>query len=209
MSNKTAVERSVTSLQTIYAIIIALSMGQAIQTLFEAAPGGPLKLSSDVFTYIPAFITFISLLVPFYHGMNRHLDMCYIEKSTDVVKGALLFDFVIFFVEAALLFAFSASLNVGLKSFIILGILLSVDSAWALISHWIHYRQFSPSIIRWTIINSSTIVLGFVIYKTQLFADESKPTLLVILAVLRTVADYWACWDFYFPETGAKPQGNA
>jgi len=103
VSNKTAVERSVTSLQTIYAIIIALSMGQAIQTLFEAAPGGPLKLSSDVFTYIPAFITFISLLVPFYHGMNRHLDMCYIEKSTDVVKGALLFDFVIFFVEAALL----------------------------------------------------------------------------------------------------------
>jgi len=50
-------------------------------------------------------VAFLVTLVPFFHGMNRHLDHCYLEKEPPVLHGALLFDFSIFFLEAGFLFA--------------------------------------------------------------------------------------------------------
>jgi predicted membrane protein len=186
------IERSVDSLQKIYAVIVALAIGQAIQTI----SGNP----SEILSHLPGFLAFVAIVVPFYHGMNRHLDKCYIERTENVVQGALLFDFIVFFSLASLLFVFSTSIKTGLQSFVILGGLLVVDSVWALVSHWIHYRGFVPSILRWSVINSIILVAALFIYVLQVYDDGTKCWLLLVLAIIRTICDYKFCWNFYFPQ---------
>src|SRR5438128_10205661 len=113
-------ERSVDSLQQIYAVVIALAIAQAIQSLLKDPVRGTLLELSQILVGLPAFAALLVTLVPFWHGMNRHLDRCYLEKKSAVVQGALLLDFTTFFLEASLLFAAGWSLRSGIYSFIAL-----------------------------------------------------------------------------------------
>jgi hypothetical protein len=98
-------ERSVDSLQQIYAVVIALAIAQAVQGLLRDPIHGTVLSFSEIAAGVAAFVAFMVTLVPFWHGMNRHLDRCYMEKKGVVRQGALLMDFVAFFFEASLLFA--------------------------------------------------------------------------------------------------------
>jgi len=194
------IERSVDSLQKLYAVIVSLAIGFAIQNLLLNRADNSFSFSPEIIDYLPAFFAFLFVIVPFYHGMNRHLDRCYLEdRHDDKPKGALLFDFAVFFFEASILFAVAASIRSGLQPFLMLGILLCADMVWSLVSHWIHYRKFSPSVIRWAIINFAVLVVAPFVVLIEDYPTTSKAWLLLILAVTRAVADYWSCWKFYFP----------
>src|ERR1039458_168309 len=132
-------ERSVDSIQKIYAVVIALAISQAIQSLLKDANGSADLTLGRLSSGLPQLVAFLVTLVPFWHGMNRHLDRCYLEKSSGVVQGALLFDFVAFFIESSFLFAAAWSIRFGLETFYYLGGLLIVDMLWAFISHHIHF----------------------------------------------------------------------
>jgi hypothetical protein len=201
ISSEKIIERSVDSLQKIYAVIVALAISLSIQNLLINKTDNSFTLSLKILDSLPAFLSFVAVLVPFYHGMNRHLDKCYIEgKKQDTVQGALLFDFIVFFFEASILFAVAASITSGLQSFLLLGSLLFADMIWALVSHWIHYKKFSPSVVRWAGINFVTLILALFVFLTDIYSATPKAWLLFALAVARGVADYWFCWAFYFPQ---------
>lgn len=194
------IERSVDSLQKIYAVIVALAISLSIQNLLLNKTDNSFMLTSDIINHLPAFFAFVAIIVPFYHGMNRHLDTCYIERAKDkIVKGALLFDFIVFFFEASILFAVAASIKAGLQSFILLGTLLLADLVWAVVAHWIHYREYSPSVVRWAFINFITLSVALFVFLIEDYSDFSKTVLLFVIALARTVADYKSCWTFYFP----------
>jgi hypothetical protein len=85
------VERSVDNVQKIYAVIIALAISQAIQNLLKSPGSTTVDLSlKQVSAGLPAFIAFLATLVPFWQGMNRHLDRCYLEKTAGVRQRVLL-----------------------------------------------------------------------------------------------------------------------
>jgi hypothetical protein len=198
--SSSATERSVDSLQRIYAVIVALAVGQAIRLLFSA------PADADIFIVafweheaVWPFVSFIFTVVPFYHGMNRHLDRCYIERHATNVQGMLLFDFVVFFIEASLLFIFASSLHSGLVAFGSLAILLGVDTIWALVSHFVHYKTFTPSVRRWAVLNSVAIALGGVVVFLEVIRPEGVLIVLALIAVVRSVLDYHGSWEFYFP----------
>lgn len=194
------IERSVDSLQKTYAVIVALALGQAIQHLLVDKTSGTLAAPGLIEGSFPAFVAFLFTVVPFYHGMNRHLDFCYVERpQQDQARGALLFDFFVFFMESSLLFAAAISVSPDLAAFLWLGVLLALDILWGFLSHWIHYRKLTPSIIRWGVINLVTVVIGFAVASTQVWPDNTKIWLLMLLAIMRTIVDYWKCWEFYFP----------
>jgi hypothetical protein len=192
------IERSVDSVQKIYAVVIALAISQAIQSLLKDPTGatdlGLQRLSSG----LPAFLAFLVTLVPFWHGMNRHLDRCYLEKTDAVVQGALLLDFVTFFVEATFLFAAGWSLRSGIDPFRYLGYLLCVDMLWAFISHQIHFPGKKSHAVKWSTINIAAMFLAILLVA---YPFERKPLVLTVVAVMRSIADYALCWDFYFPRT--------
>lgn len=189
-------ERSVDSLQQIYAVVIALAIAQAIQSLLKDPARGALLEPAQVQEGLPAFIALLVTLVPFWHGMNRHLDRCYLEKKSGVVQGALLLDFWTFCIEASLLFAAGWSLRSGIHSFIALGLLLSVDMLWGVISHQIHFREQKSHVLRWSAINLGAIALAVLVVA---YPFEYKMSVLTFVAVLRSIVDYSLCWRFYFP----------
>ncbi len=191
-----AIERSVDSIQRIYAVVIALAISQAIQSLLKD-PNGSADFSVVLSSHgLPAFAAFLVTLVPFWHGMNRHLDRCYLEKTGTVVQGALLLDFVMFFVEAIFLFAAGWSLKSGIDTFSYLGYLLCIDMLWAITSHQIHFPNQESHAKRWSFINIIAMTLAIFLVA---FPFEYKPLVLMVVAIVRSIADYGFCWDFYFP----------
>ena len=194
MEARKAVERSVGSLQRIYAFVVALAVGRAIEATFIA--DGQLTYHPD---RIPIFAAFAVTIVPFFHGMNRHLDRCYVERHDPHVQRALLFDFVVFFIEAGLLFAFAASAQSGVSGFLILAGILAIDIVWGFLSHLIHYRDAESTPTTWVVINSIAVIAILVVYYTGAFPDDVTPWALAAVAFIRTVADYWASWKLYFP----------
>lgn len=189
-------ERSVDSLQQIYAVVIALAIAQAIQNLLKDPVSGTLLALSQILVGLPAFVAFLVTLVPFWHGMNRHLDRCYLEKKSAVVQVALLMDFVTFFLEASLLFAAGWSLRSGIYSFAALGGLLVVDMLWAFTSHQIHFPGQKSHARRWSAVNLVAIVIAILIVA---YPFQHKAFVLMAIAIVRSIVDYWFCWDFYFP----------
>jgi hypothetical protein len=198
-------QRSVDSLQKLYAIIVALAISISIQSLFLNKADQSFVLSSEIVKYLPCFFAFMVTLIPFYHGMNRHLDVCYIERDTIPPKGALLFDFIVFFVESFVLFTIAATIRNWEACFALLGVLLAMDTIWAFVSHLIHYRGPTPSVIKWSAINVVAVILSIFLYLTSLFPNSSKPCVLFCVAFLRALLDYVICWEFYFP---TEPKGG-
>lgn len=189
-------ERSVDSLQQIYAVVIALAIAQAIQSLLKDPLRGTLLDRSQILAGLPAFVALLFTLVPFWHGMNRHLDRCYLEKKSAVAQGAVLLDFAAFCLEASLLFAAGWSLRSGIYSFIALGGLLLVDMLWGFISHQIHFPGQKSHVRRWSAINLVAIVIAILIVD---YPFQHQSIVLMVVAIVRSIVDYWLCWDFYFP----------
>jgi hypothetical protein len=191
-----AKERSVDSLQKIYAVVVALAIAQAIQSLLKDPVSGTLLRLSQVLVALPAFVAFLVTLVPFWHGMNRHLDRCYLEKKSAVVQCALLMDFPTFLVEASLLFAAGWSLRSGIYSFVALGGLLLVDMLWGFISHQIHFPGQKSHVRRWSAVNLVALAVAILIVACPF---QHKSIFLMGVMIIRSIADYWFCRDFYFP----------
>ena len=146
-------------------------------------------------------LAFIVSIVPFYHGMNRHLERIYVEKDVESSKeGFLVVDFFVFFVESCFLVALGSLVGSGSQVFLVLAALLAIDAIWSFTAHGIHYGSVKPSTISWAWINVIAVVLLLVVYFIQLFpTDQFRLWMLAIVAIGRTVADYKFCWRFYFP----------
>lgn len=194
-TENSSVRRSVNSLQQLYGFVVALAVAQAVRMTFVQQ--NQLVLTVQ---WLPVFVAVIFTIVPFFHGMNRHLDRCYISRGSSHIQGMLLGDFLVFFVEAALLFAFASSVRSGLQGFVILAAVLLIDTVWAMISHWIHYRDIEPSTKRWAVINTSTIIVIAFLYPADVYSDSVKLWLLMVVAISRTISDYAWSWEFYFPQ---------
>lgn len=191
-----AIERSVDSLEKTYAVIVALAISEAIQSLLKAPAGNSIVSVDQIAPALPAFTAFLFTLVPFFHGMNRHFDRAYLEKSAHIIQGALILDFSVFLLEATCLFAVAWSLRSGILSFACLGLLLLIDMIWGFVSHQIHYRGQKSGVVRWSAIN--LIAIGVSVFVVA-FPFEMKTVVLMVIAILRTIADYVFCWSFYFP----------
>lgn len=195
-------ERSVDSLQKVYAFVISLALVQAIQIVLVDRTTMDFVDFQTMLERTPAFVALLLVLVPFYHGMNRHLDVCYIENlDGQRAEAALLFDFAVFFIDSCLLFAVAYSIGHDLRPFVFLGILLGVDVVWSAISHFIHYTLTEVrSVKRWAVINGIAIGAGLFVGLNEWYGPASKAWLLLVIALSRTVCDYAFCWSFYFPK---------
>jgi len=51
-------------------------------------------------------------------------------------------------------------------------------------------------VLAWSAINLGAIALAILVVA---YPFMSKTIVLMALAILRSILDYWLCWDFYFP----------
>ncbi len=190
------VERSIDTLQRVYAVIVALAINEAIKRTFLKSGSGDVEIH---YKHLAEFIALIATAVPFLHGMNRHFDQTLAlirAQNKRWLFTILIIDFVVFLAEGCLIFLLAASVTAGLKFFQVLMVLLAVDMVWAVLT----WRITKSVVIRWAVINGAMIGLScLLIYCCGILADEVKTWVLAVCAVLRTVLDYRLGWEFYFP----------
>ncbi len=83
--------------------------------------------------------------------------------------------------------------------------LLAVDTLWGIISHQVHFPGKKSHAVKWSLINLVAIALAVLIVT---FPFNAKPLVLMMIAVLRSIADYALCWNFYFPALTTSEAGS-
>lgn len=192
---KLANTRTVDSLQRVYAIVIALALTTAVKLLIESV--GIVKSASPQVDPVPTigmFVAFVSTLVIFYQGMNRHLDDSFIiDVKTDRSSVLLLVDIFVFLVEGSMLVVMASTIadpQAFLKAW---SILLAVDIIWGLFLYLFTSRQ-TP--VTWVVTNAAFLGSAWIVW---LFIFPKNALWIVVIEILRSVIDYRLNWDFYFP----------
>jgi hypothetical protein len=203
MTPEKSIERSVDTLQRIYAIIVALAVNEGIKRVFLKGGAADLEVHTD---HIPHFITFLFTAVPFVHGMNRHLDKTLTiiaeDKKPKLFK-VLVFDFAIFLIESCVLFLLAASVMSDIFFFRLWMTLLVIDLIWSFIT----WPITKTVVLGWASVNIIAVILSIItIYFSDWLDQAIKIWVLTSIAVLRTVFDYIFAWSFYFPQDVAKPE---
>lgn len=199
-------KNSVKNLEYLYSTVVGLGLSLAIYNLINAAREQlPIKLD-----LLPFFFTLLITLIPFYHGAVRHLDITYVEHGgKHMRKGALLADFTALFLESCLLLALGVLLEKPLFFVWGLVLLFAFDAIWGFVAHLGFTQKVKPKPeLRWAIINLITAIFLSVYLVCFRFMPsatyESDPKIwgvVLCVAFLRSVIDYWWCWDTYYPSS--------
>lgn len=194
-------ENSVRNLQFLYSIFVVLALENVIQIVVVTDRDGiPINWNA-----LPLTLAFLFVLVPFYHGALRHLDESYVGPSVEQLKPyALLGDFIVLFLESALLYSLANQIENPRYFAGFLIALLVVDGVWGeFIRRLFVTERHDPPEAVWAIINFATI-LWLVVWMS---ADQTVgidqgvvfTSVLVITCITRSIVDYKTSWNFYFP----------
>jgi hypothetical protein len=119
LTRKKILERTVDGLQKVYAVVDGLALGQGNKRSRNVAKGGHAGDLLGGPCPVPPFGAFLVTLVAFFHGMNRHLDRCYLDRSIAFPRwGAFFLDFFVFFVQSSLRFLVALSLSDPSRAFL-------------------------------------------------------------------------------------------
>jgi hypothetical protein len=190
-----------------FSIVLALALGEAFkQAVAEHRPGT--ATGGDIqWDRLPALLTFLFLILPFYQGMNRFLLLNYGgEPASQHHYSAitLIIDGWAFLAESAVFFAMSRNLaNSRWQYFYwIVLFLLIVDTLWGF-SGPLHPRnETAPVLQNWMVLNFVFAVgVLLLIFVGRKLSDARTAIVAIagtIAMFIRTVIDYVLSWDFYF-----------
>ncbi len=131
---------TISDLQRIYTIVLALAIGEAFKQFIPDAhrPIEERKLHWD---QLLALVSFLLLVLPFFQGMSGHFFIEYHEgPMRDTYAKWLLLDCIAFTVEGALFFVLSRTVSARQweRFYFTVVLLLVVDGAWAFIELMFH-----------------------------------------------------------------------
>lgn len=205
-TNRGVSERSVNSLQTLYTVVIALALVEAIKAIINIQTD-----TNSIYVNWKSLIPFSALvftLIPFHHGANRYLDEMYIVKGCQGRPLTGLIDFLFFFVEAAVFYIMSLSISQPKLFFYTLTILFVIDIVWLIFVYFSSNESFKK-IKYWFWLNLGTIFLLLIFNATKLLDDDiNKWIILLLVTLLRTVLDYILEWSFFWPSNNSSTIKN-
>ena len=190
---------TIKNLQRIFTIVLGLSLGESFKQFVADKTHGP---SDEAIRWnrLLALASFLLLIVPFYHGMNRYIFDVYHVKATrpDPYAWHLIVDTIVFTFEAILFFVMCRSLShlQWRRFYGAAALILAVDILWALVVWKLH----GPVIVPWLIVNVCALpLLLAILFFIRSHEAYHGPILAFALIFARTVADYAFTWSFYFP----------
>jgi len=201
-------KNSVSQLSELYNVVIGIALSIAIYNAIDTkAYGIPIHAE-----FVSNVASVLILIIPFYHGAVRHLFATYVEDggSTRIKSGALLADFVLLFIEGCVFVMIASLVSVTTKMAWAVVALLLLDTTWGFLA-WLAFTgaQAQYAEKKWAVINTFTAVgiIVILIFGESVFRMNEIAAQLGLLAILclRTIVDYWQCWDFYFPAQSTEP----
>ena len=152
------------------------------------------------FAAVTQFLALVATLIPFYHGMHRHLDHKYLENSPQGAI-AIIADVLVFITEGCLFFVLATLLLQPVLFLWVLAALLMIDSLWAWFSYYSYDRATSSPwqthSFRWGTVNIATAVALLLIESISVLGYKSW--WMSGLLIVRAVVDYTINSSFYFP----------
>jgi hypothetical protein len=199
------IRSTVSSLEWIYGVIIALSITEAFM---EFASNADSRTPGVQWDRLLSLCSLLLLMVPFYHGMSRYFCEMYDANRLNPYYGLwLLADCVAFTVEAGLFFILAHSLpkSLWLQFNLAVIVLLFWDVLWGAFV----WKCRTNVISSWVIVNLCAIpLLTAVVLCLRRSASSWGVSLAFFVILFRAVADYWTSWEFYFPKVqveGVQP----
>jgi hypothetical protein len=195
---------SVKQLCDLYKVVISIAVGLAFRNVVDPN-ASPLPVAMDTFVLLLALLVTI---IPFFHGAVRHLYATYIEVggSTRVANWVVLIDYYLLFVGGGLFVGLSSSLGHARAFAILLTGILGLDVIWGMLSHiGFGGTQAQKAEVSWAKINLVTVVLLLTILLAEKvlsrwgFDESAFRLFLLLIATVRTLADYYWNHSFYCP----------
>lgn len=184
-----AMDKSVESLKRFYAIIIGLAVTEALRRTFTDHATGTFSTQGLL---IPQFISLLITIIPFFHGMNRHLEHYYILDPNEPSDGAMLFDFFSFVLQSCAFFCLATMMGNPVAFAWCLLAIVAADVLWTVITKLIH----RSSAAAWAVVNIIYTIALLILILQDL---KGLPVIVAVITTLRTAADYRFSWSFYFP----------
>lgn len=204
-------QTTISDLQRIYTIVLALAIGEAFK---QFIPDAHRKLEERKLNWdqLFALASFLLLVLPFFQGMSRHM---FIEYHEGPLRHSypewLLLDCIAFTVEGALFFVLSRTVSARqwTRFYFTVLLLLVVDGAWALIELMFPISQVH-AIRTWfwlDVVFALLFGLALLVLRRRKYFVGAIVGL--VLMVARSGFDYGLMWDFYFPPKLSRSQLKA
>ena len=206
MSTK-ACERSVNSLQHIYSIVVGVSVTVILGNLVTLVQTVGVQNFASYRSELLMFISYIHLVIPFFHGGNRYLDATYVTREREAKTYCLLLDFAATLFQGLILFVMAvvASSIYAFYSVVVLLLIWSVGFVGLTFVTTTREYRARPHHRRWAVVNLLAIMailvtlwsdplLGF-----SLVSGVAQEIVLAGIVFVRTVLDYLLVWSFYYP----------
>lgn len=181
---------SLSGLKTVYSVVIALSVTEAIKSIFDIKV---YRITYGInLELLPVFIIFIVTLIPFYQGAIKYLSEIQKDKNHKASFERLI-DFVFFFLESLFFYWIALLINEKILFFKIMTFLFILDILW-LFSVFICNKDLFNKIKCWFTLNTILVILLVILFYIN-FYDIG---VLLLIFIIRTFCDYFFTWKFYW-----------
>lgn len=202
--NSPAVQSTIDGLKGIYTIVLALAIGEAFKQ-FVVDRGQRAEERHVQWDRFPGLLSFLLLIVPFYHGIVRYFFEAYNRPTLPAPYSVWLsVDCLAFMIEAILFFVMSRSLSlIQWKTFYYtVMVLCAFDFLWVLVDKLAE----QPTLTSWLFLDLGTFLgVAAVAYGSRRWEPKTsratcwRAIVPVLLILARTVIDYGLNHSFYFP----------
>ena len=182
-----------------FTVVLALALGEAFkQFVNEKAQHGKEIVN---WSCLPALVSFLFLIFPFFQGMSRYFYMSYGDHAQiqNLYSINVMVDSIFFLTELAIFFIMSRALSLHLcRRFYIWSIILAItDLLWSVILYTIFQKRGMEYWMLLDVIYIISISILLIAKPQPQSSVEAGIGLTIVIA--RTFLDYYFNWSFYFP----------
>lgn len=183
-TSSVSAQQAVKILSALYAVIAGLSLTTAIKAISSL---------ENVFFGVGNITAFLFTALPFYNGATMFLIANYYLTGFEGKRTEALVDFSMLFAEALALYGMAISIA-NLHGFVIsLIVLLSANTFWVMFILARKPRREVP--LEWLWLD----FYMFIFLPLFFFSSEPSTIALSIVAISRTITDYYVACKFYLP----------
>ena len=192
----TARQNSVEQLAELYNVVIGVALSLSISNAVDMN-SHPIPVKLDKLVNV---LTFLLIIIPFYHGAVRHLFATYVEEggSSRIKNGPSLADFYLLFIEGCLFVMMASVLNETVTFGWVLVSRLLLDCVWGFLA-WLAFTggQAQHAERIWSLINffTAAILATILVFLGDVFVQKPLLSQFGLLAIIgaRTILDYFKC----------------
>jgi len=201
-------KRSIKNLQQLYLVVAGLALTVCVQRVVAASEssstgGFGISVSAED---VAALLVFVVTIVPFFQGANVYFELAYTIASPNASppSWAGMIDFGFFFLEALQFYAMAEIVKYKLAFSVAYCGLLVLDILW-LLTLRLHSKHNFNVVRPWLVLNLIFVILvAAIVGSIWLNQQQVCWGGLTVLAVVRSVVDYWWSWPAYWG--GARPE---